>query len=242
MGSPIRQLLDEISWEGNARKYRGGGVGNENVMTTEVFHALDLLPRPHFMAAVLGDVRGGSGPRLQALGADADAMAVEVLPGDLKTDDGQVTVQPDVLLSSDSTFIFVEAKAPSNRASFQPEQLARELVVTRDHARGRIAVLLLILGTEPPIALRGQGRRSVEDAITHGLGSLAARGLETSKGKVDVCWTTWQRIAERTGSCLATFSNADPSVVSAVTRCAHQLTDAVRAHSEGRSGRIDAQP
>lgn len=31
--SMIGRLLDEISWEGNAKKYRGGGRGKENVLT-----------------------------------------------------------------------------------------------------------------------------------------------------------------------------------------------------------------
>ena len=41
--SAIGRLLDEISWEGNARKYRGGGLGRENVLTVEVFSALGTV-------------------------------------------------------------------------------------------------------------------------------------------------------------------------------------------------------
>ena len=53
MVSAIDRLLDELSWEGNARKYRGGGRGLENVLTAEVFQALDFLPRDAFLGAVL---------------------------------------------------------------------------------------------------------------------------------------------------------------------------------------------
>lgn len=235
MTSAIRQLLDEISWEGNARKYRGGGLGKENVVTTEVFQALDLLPRGHFLAPVLADLSRESCTSSQALAVHAETLTVEVLPGDLTTADGDVRVQPDVTMSSDSMFVLVEAKAPNDRSSFQPEQLARELVVTRDHARGRLAVLLLVLGAEPPVPVRGHGRMAVDEAIALGLTGLAARGVNASRGQVDVCWTTWGAVADRTALALAGFRNADPSVVSAVSRLAHQLTNAIRVHTTPRS-------
>ena len=47
----VRCLLDELSWEGNAWKYREGGLGLENVLTAEVFQALDFLPREAFLGA-----------------------------------------------------------------------------------------------------------------------------------------------------------------------------------------------
>ena len=53
MVSAVRRLLDELSWEGNARRYRDGGLGLENVVTTEVFQALDFLPRQAFLGRVL---------------------------------------------------------------------------------------------------------------------------------------------------------------------------------------------
>ena len=40
--SAMGRLLEEISWEGNARKYRHGGRGLENVLTAEFFLALDF--------------------------------------------------------------------------------------------------------------------------------------------------------------------------------------------------------
>lgn len=44
----IGRLLHEISWEGNARPYREGGRGRENVLTAEVFLVLDFLPAQLF--------------------------------------------------------------------------------------------------------------------------------------------------------------------------------------------------
>ena len=56
--SPVGRLLEEISWEGNARPYRHGGRGRENVLTTEVFALLDWLPRQAFLGAVLAAAHG----------------------------------------------------------------------------------------------------------------------------------------------------------------------------------------
>jgi hypothetical protein len=47
----IGRLLEEISWQGAQIKgYRGGGVGFENVLTIEIFQALDFLPPLSFLA------------------------------------------------------------------------------------------------------------------------------------------------------------------------------------------------
>lgn len=81
--SAIGRLLDEISWEGNARKYRDGGIGKENVSTTEVFSALGFLPRTAFLGAVIAAAVGADAARA-ALIADIEVAAVEVLSGDLR--------------------------------------------------------------------------------------------------------------------------------------------------------------
>jgi len=45
----VGRLLEEISYEGKkVRVYRDGGLGRENVLTTEVFQALDFMPRTLF--------------------------------------------------------------------------------------------------------------------------------------------------------------------------------------------------
>jgi hypothetical protein len=230
MASAIRQLLDEISWEGNAVKYRGGGVGKENVLTAEVFQALDLLPRAHFFAPVLQGLHGIGTSAREGLAADAEAMRIEVLPGDLVTVGSQVRVQPDVLMESESWFVFVEAKAV-NRASFQPNQLSRELLVSRGHSEGRQAVLMLVLGSDPPVAVRGHGRMSIDDAIELGGPELAGRGLDTESAGVHVCWTTWKTVADTVDLSLADFANPDPSVEAAVSRQVQALRSAIDVHS-----------
>jgi hypothetical protein len=78
--SAVRRLLDELSWEGNARKYRNGGVGLENVITTEVFQAVDFLPRQAFLGRVLASASGAS--MAQARG-DVEQLSVDLLPGNL---------------------------------------------------------------------------------------------------------------------------------------------------------------
>src|SRR5690606_10544575 len=145
--------------------------------------------------------------------------------------DSQVRVQPDVLLSSESSLVFVEAKAVK-RASFQPSQLGRELLVTRDHSKGRRAVLLLVLGSAPPVAVRGLGRMAIEEAIALGAAELVERGLDGTSAGVDVCWTTWRSISETVSNSAAVFTNPDPSVVAAVRRQASVLQAAINVHSQ----------
>jgi len=66
--SPIGRLLEEISWEGNARKYRQGGKGFENVLTAEVFQALDFLPRSSFLGRIIATLEGGDSETLRLPG------------------------------------------------------------------------------------------------------------------------------------------------------------------------------
>lgn len=230
MTSAIRQLLDEISWEGNARRYRGGGLGKENVLTVEVFQALRLLPRSYFLGPMLKGVVTGDSSLSEALATDAEDLSVEVLPGDVTTTDGSVRVQPDVLISSGSTLTLVEAKA-FRRAGFQPEQLGRELLVARDLARGRFPLLLLVLDAEPPVLVKGRGRQSVTAALESDLELLAARGIDTSATTVEVRWVTWHSLASQVKAAAATFVNADPSIERTIHRLANDVIDAVNVHS-----------
>jgi hypothetical protein len=223
-------LLDEISWEGNAVKYRGGGVGKENVLTAEVFQALDLLPRTYFLAPVLRGLHSVGAPPREELASEAESLRIGVLPGDLSTLDSQIRVQPDVLIESESWLVFVEAKSV-HRAAFQPNQLARELLVTRDHADGRHAVLLLVLGSAPPVAVRGQGRMPIEEALQAGLARAGSPALDFASTDVHVTWTTWSAIAAATGLALTQFTNPDPSVTAAVSRQVRALQSAIDVHS-----------
>lgn len=220
MSSPLRQLLDDICREDDIRRYRGGGIGKENVLAAEVFQLLDLLPRSTFLGPVLDDVHDGHG---RGLGMDPEGLSVSVLPGDLVTDGAEVRVRPDALITSGSLFALVDAKGV-RRAAFPPQQLAREVLVTRDRAEGRRAVHLLVLGSPPPVQVRGLGPLRVEDALAVGLDLLADRVADRSVDGVETLWTTWDTISQRVGRSLQEFTNADPSVVLSV----HRMADAVR--------------
>lgn len=147
MASAIRRLLDEISWEGNASKYRDGGLGKENVLTAEVLQALDFLPRDAFLGQVLRNSEGATLARDHAA-ANAENLLFDVLPGDLELPGLGIRAQPDALLSSEYGCVFVEAKRIRTSA-FAPEQLARELLLTAHYASGRRPLLLLMLGARP---------------------------------------------------------------------------------------------
>lgn len=229
MASALRQLLDEISWEGNATKYRGGGLGKENVLTTEVFQALDFLPREYFLGPVLDDAEGAASNQRE-LSSHVEDMAVSILPGDLALEEGVIRVQPDVLMSTNEDLILVEAKA-IGRATFQTEQLAREALIAHRHAAGRRAVVLLVLDTPPPIAVRGHGRLSITEAMEVGIHGIAGRLPTVPVADVEVRWTTWTDIATRTEQSLASFTNPNPSVMASVQRMSRTISAAIRAHS-----------
>lgn len=237
MVSAIGRLLDELSWEGNARKYRHGGRGLENVLTAEVFQALDFLPRDEFLGPVLrnahvADVAGDEGS-LQNAAARIEDAVVDVLPGDLFVPDLGIQAQPDVVIASPASYVFVEAKR-IHRASFQPEQLAREMLLAATHGEGRQPVLLLVLGEPPPITVKGQGRRSISDAIALGLASIQARGrrpVHPLAGGTAVAYVTWSDIASQVRTALDNYDNPDPSTAHAVRRIGRTLIDAVTSHS-----------
>lgn len=194
--SPVGRLLEELSWEGNARKYREGGRGLENVLVTEVFQALDLLPRAAFLAEVVRQAHGDASA-LDAAAAEAEAFRVDVLPGGSDLCPGGPNIQPDVLLRAPTVTVVVEAKRLRS-GSFQPEQLAREyLVLERDHPSST-RILLLVLPDAPPVAVRGRGRLSIRDAILEQLEPVHARAHDAPdlQGLVDrldaaCAWTTW---------------------------------------------------
>lgn len=229
--SALRRLLDELSWEGNARKYRDGGLGLENVLTTEVFQGLDFLPRQAFLGRVLATT---SGARPDAAVHEVEEAAVDVLPGDLTHPLVGIRAQPDVRIDSPGAFVFVEAKRPRS-STFGSDQLAKELILTVEHARGRRPTLLLVLGTPPPVRVRGHGLFSIEDAVQLGQESLAMkrqRPVDVPDPTEIVAWTTWADIAAHVDAALHDFPTGDSSILNAVTRVGGAIADAVIAHSQ----------
>lgn len=143
--SALSRLLEEISWEGRSvRRYRDGGRGLENVLTTEVFTALDFLPRQAFLGAVVDAAHGADEAR-RVLSREVEQAVITVLPTEVKLNPDGLTraelmiVQPDAMITSSSCRTLVEAKR-IRRSSFQPQQLAREyLAVTRPSGSARAA-------------------------------------------------------------------------------------------------------
>ena len=230
MVSAVRRLLDELSWEGNALKYRDGGLGLENVLTTEVFQALDFLPRQAFLGRVLA---GASGASLEHAHADVEQAVVDLLPGDLAHPDLDVRAQPDVRIDSPAAFVFVEAKR-LRRSSFQEEQVAKELILAAEHAQDRHPVLLLVLAAPPPIRVQGHGALSIQDTVSLGQEQISARHgrhVAVPNPAHTIAWTTWAAIGEQVATALQTYDNPDESTYNAVARVATTLADALQAHA-----------
>lgn len=205
--------MDEISWEGNARKYRGGGRGRENVLTAEVFYPLDFLPRAPFLGKVVAGAKGADAARRRVV-AEIEEVTVSLLPGDVPLADSTIRVQPDPLVTSASTYTLVEAKR-IRPSSFQSDQLAREFIATVQQAGERVPLLLVILGSPPPVAVdKISGRVSLEDAITWRLDQVDAWSGGAKSHPDDLAtlipevlaWTTWGEIRDVLAANRPTYS------------------------------------
>ena len=235
--STLGRLLQELSWVGsNIRAYRKGGLGFENVLTAEVLTVLDYLPRRAFLGAVIAGAVGAAEARRTVL-EEIEQAELTLLPEELtltRSDSKTVVVQPDGTLVSPSSYVLIEAKR-IRRSSFQPEQLAREYAAAIQEAQGRTPLLLLILGTPPPVSVAGEGRLSIEDAVARHLGKFSTpdqmprmlAGLPSV-----VAWTTWDQLRRTVESQAAAFRCDNTSLASSVARLAAAVTDAVRRHSE----------
>ena len=171
--SPVGRLLEEISWEGNAKPYRAGGRGRENVLTVEAFAPLDYLPRTRFLGQVIRSAHGADEAR-RRVAEEIERAEMSLLPGDVFLGQTRVHVQPDATILTPFTYVLVEAKRIRS-SSFQVDQLAREFVAVLQEAEDRTPLLLLVLGAPPRsrCAVRGTHRDSHSDICT--LANVAAR-------------------------------------------------------------------
>jgi hypothetical protein len=80
-----------------------------------------------------------------------------------------IDVQPDVWVTGPSVQLLVEAKGFRKGATFNVEQLPRELLCLQAHSGNRTPLLLLVLTTPPPIRLAGSGRRGRSARVGHGV-------------------------------------------------------------------------
>lgn len=234
--SPVGRLLEELSWEGNARKYREGGRGVENVLVTEVFGVLDLLPRNAFLGGMLRVAHGAATAREGVL-SEIEAVRIDVLPGGPDLAPGGPNIQPDVMLHAPASTTLVEAKRIRTGA-FQPEQLAREyLTLRRDHET-LTRLLLLVLPAPPPVPVRGLGRLDIRQAILDRLPAVHSRAgapppLDDLVGQIDetVAWVTWAEIAVASQRGLDELDIDHGSVEAAVKRGAAAISRAIAWHS-----------
>jgi hypothetical protein len=241
--SALGRLLHEISWEGNARKYRHGGRGLENVLTVEVFQALDFLPRTEFLGRIIRSAVAGSPATLRILAEQVEDLAFSLLPGDIDLAEdppkgkGRLNLQPDGILQSKLVYCMLEAKR-IKRGAFMPEQLAREFLAVVREAGDRNGLLFLVLPAPPPIHVRGHGRLALHDAVALCL----PRVLERTDGQFpsisELCsiidstvgYTTWPRIEEEVEGALEKFPCEDPSVRGSISRLGHAVINAIRRH------------
>lgn len=236
-GSVIGRLLEEISWEGSrVRAYRDGGRGLENVLTAEVLLPLSYLPRSMFLGEVLRATHGAKAVCAQ-LAAEIEQAEVTLLPEQLLLGKHGMVVQPDATIVTPTCHVLVEAKR-IRRSSFQPEQLAREYLGLLQSAGSKTALLLLILGSPPPVVVKGHGPLQLMDAITMHLEKVNAEsGSHIPLGEVAaripevVGWTTWDDIRDVVARQLPKFTSLDPGVAGTVLRLCNSVTTAIEWHS-----------
>ena len=241
--SVLGRLLQELSWVGaNIRDFHDGGLGFENVLTAEALTALDFLPRTDFLGAVLQAAHGAAAARSKAV-AEIEEAVITLFPEQLVLRPNAPTnqtlvVQPDGSMTSTGSYVMIEAKR-IRRSTFQPEQLAREYVSLMREAQGRAPLLLLILGSEPPVAVTGHGRMGIEDTISLHLSSVLERtedhDLDESSLRESVpevlSWITWQELGSVVAKQQGIFCSDNPSVNATVSRLAGSLTDSIVRHS-----------
>lgn len=136
---------------------------NGKPLTAEAFQGLSNLPRDLFLGEVLRCAHGADQTRLAAA-EEAEAADLDVLPGSLQLPALNIDVQPDVWVTGPAVQLLVEAKGFRRGATFNVEQLPRELLCLQTHSGNRTPLLLLILTTPPPIRLAGRGRHEVDAA------------------------------------------------------------------------------
>jgi hypothetical protein len=103
-------------------------------------------------------------------------------------------------------------------------------------------LLLLLLGTPPPVQLRGRDRLHIADAVRLHLRSVHARtgsqlDLETLEALVEerVAWTTWSEVAAVVTEQVQRMTHLDESTFGTVHRLSGAITEAVAWHSSHKN-------
>lgn len=225
----------EISW-GKAATFREGGQRMENVLTTEVFQALDFLPRASFLASVLRAAHVDEPVVVEKIGNCEDAT-IYVLPGDLPVDASFAKprkIQPDVIIETSTAFIVVESKRIGS-SSFQRHQLARELLFACARADGRQPFVLIIASEPPPYRVLPRGKLTIAEAIKKALPDELSDGTPSEEflGKIaaHVGWLTWQELASIVAAQFSEYRNGSRSTEQSVARLAQSILTAIEWHA-----------
>jgi hypothetical protein len=238
--SVIGRLLEEISWEGpRVRGYRAGGRGRENVLTAEVLLPLTYLPRAEFLGEVFRCANGADVARA-SVADELEHAEIVLLPDESRLGPDGPVVQPDGVVASQTCHVLVEAKAM--RSSFQPEQLPREYLALRRDAGDKLPLLFLILGSAPPVLVRGHGRLDLDDAVAMHLGRVHARTTDMALRPHELleqlpevlAWTTWHDIRDVVVRQSAPYADATGGAASTVRRLCEAVSTAIDWHTGER--------
>jgi hypothetical protein len=243
--SIIGSLLSEISWEGKTvNKYRNGGEGLENVLTTEVLQILYFLPRTHFLGEIIKNLHMNNTKPLNILYDEIEKSEFDLFPTNYylknmstKHQNG-ISVQPDALLVSQSIYSLVELKR-IKRSSFQKEQLAREFYLCTRESKNRIPLLILIISKEPPVSVAGEGRVNPIEYIKLTLPKVYEASnshhlsLNEVVGLVDnhVAWITWDEISQIIEKQQNNYHKGNESERACIQRLCEALIKAIQRHS-----------
>ena len=247
IGSPIGKMLADISWEGRlvAKKYRDGGQGKENVLTTEIFLALQFLPRFPFVEEVAKTFVSEAGDSRFLSQSEIESAEFVVFPSgnfalrpSARTHQQAIDVQIDAIIQTESSTVFVEAKR-IGKGSFQEEQLARTFLVALRESGSRRPRVLFIPGADPPVLAKGIGRVSIKEGILARLAEVYSKteglnfSLEEAAARIDQCvaWTTWPRVSSAIEAANSSYSNQDQSTANSVSRIARYLVEATAWHN-----------
>ena len=243
--SIIGSLLSEISWEGSkVTRYRNGGQGLENVLTSEVFQILYFLPRTHFLGEIVKNLHTKNALAIDKLVNEIEQSEFDLFPGNyylieepLSHQKG-MAVQPDSLLISDSVYTLIEVKR-IRRSSFQKEQLAREFYLVCREAKNKMPLLLLIIPKEPPVSIAGGGKKNIVEHIKETLKKVylqadsSVLSLEelTSLVENHVAWITWEEIYNLVKKQVLNYDSNNHSEKNSVERLCNALLEAIERHS-----------
>ena len=123
---------------------------------------------------------------------------------------------------------------PSGSAppSFQPHQLARTLHALLTTTDQQVPLLLLVLGTPPPIRVARVGTLDIPEAVEHSLAQFDdQQDLLTAGAREAVAWITWAELAGVVRRAAARLDVPDQSVAASVRRMADAVDRAIAWHS-----------